>query len=110
MLLTGLADTDGSGKAIGLEAVVFGPHTALRDLDDYFDTLPTKDCNKPTCRYVCVCVCVRVCVCVCVCVCIEYVYVYVCVCVCGDNTNAHKHKHTHTHTCTFTCMYIYKCV
>jgi len=52
LLLTGLADTAASGKANGLEAVNFGPHTALRDLDDYFDTLPTKDCNKPTCSYV----------------------------------------------------------
>lgn len=43
--------TDGNG-AHGLDAVNFGRHTALRDLDDYFDTLPTKDCNKPTCSYV----------------------------------------------------------
>ena len=36
----------------GLQAINFGQHTALRDIDDYFDTLPTKDCNKPTCSYV----------------------------------------------------------
>ena len=70
LLLTGLADHAASGKANGLEAVNFGPHTALRDLDDYFDTLPTNDCNKPTCR--CVCVCGVVCVCI--------------------HTNTHTHK------------------
>ena len=51
LLLTGLVTSDASGTH-GLEAVHFGPHTALHDLDDYFDTLPTKDCNKPTCSYV----------------------------------------------------------
>ena len=51
LLMTDLVTTDAKGTH-GLEAVDFGRHTALRDLDDYFDTLPTKDCNKPTCSYV----------------------------------------------------------
>jgi len=51
LLMTDLVTTDGNG-AHGLDAVNFGHHTALRDLDDYFDTLPTKDCNKPTCSYI----------------------------------------------------------
>ena len=101
LLLTGLADHAASGKANGLEAVNFGPHTALRDLDDYFDTLPTNDCNKPTCR--CVCVCGVVCVCVYVCLSIDYLCGYVCVYI--DST--HTHTHTHTYINTYIHMHIY---
>jgi len=51
LLMTDLVSVDATGSE-GLQAIKFGRHTALRDLDDYFDTLPTKDCNKPTCSYV----------------------------------------------------------
>ena len=46
-----LSTTDSSG-ANGLDGVEYGTHESLKDIDDYFDTLPTKDCNKPTCSYV----------------------------------------------------------
>jgi hypothetical protein len=51
LLLTGLASVDGQGTH-GLDAVHFTKISALKDLDSYFDTLPTKDCNEPTCNYV----------------------------------------------------------
>ena len=51
LLMTGLVVRGAAGQH-GLEGAELTTASALQNLDDYFDTLPTTDCNRPTCDYV----------------------------------------------------------
>ncbi len=40
-----------AGSPDGLDGVNYGSKTALNDIDNYFDTLPTNDCKSADCNY-----------------------------------------------------------